>query len=131
MTRGARARRGFPYQNRDPFRETQALVSLDAEIRFAREVTHENVVKLVDCFATPERAYLVLERGGRDLYALLTLRASLPEDRFTEAATRGVGRQLIAAVRHLAGASLAHGDARPPGACSFLGGGTPTPLFHS
>ena len=113
MTRGARARRGFPYQNRDPFRETQALVSLDAEIRFAREVTHENVVKLVDCFATAERVYLVLEHGGRDLYAILTLRAGLPEDHLTEAAARCVGRQLVAAVGALAAVSLAHGDVKP------------------
>ena len=49
----------------------KTLRALSNEIELSRAARHPNIANLVDAIQTETKLYLVLEHGGRDLYALL------------------------------------------------------------
>ena len=74
-----------------------------------RAANHAGICRLFDVMQTPSHIYLVLEKGDRDLYALIDdYPGGCPEN-----VVKSATRILVLALRHCHNAKIAHRDIKP------------------
>ena len=82
---------------------------VNREVRAMRAANHAGVCRLYDVMQTPSHIYLVLEKGDRDLYALIDdYPGGCPEN-----VVKSATRILVLALRHCHNAKIAHRDIKP------------------
>ena len=74
-----------------------------------RATNHAGICRLFDVMQTPSHIYLVLEKGDRDLYALIDDYPGGCPETVVKSATR----VLVLALRHCHNAKIAHRDIKP------------------
>ena len=82
---------------------------VNREVRAMRAANHAGVCRLYDVMQTPSHIYLVLEKGDRDLYALIDDYPGGCPETVVKSATR----ILVLALRHCHNAKIAHRDIKP------------------
>ena len=82
---------------------------VNREVRAMRAANHAGVCRLFDVMQTPSHIYLVLEKGDRDLYALIDDYPGGCPETVVKSATR----ILVLALRHCHNAKIAHRDIKP------------------
>ena len=82
---------------------------VNREVRAMRAANHAGICRLFDVMQTPSHIYLVLEKGDRDLYALIDdYPGGCPEN-----VVKSATRILVLALRHCHNAKIAHRDIKP------------------
>ena len=82
---------------------------VNREVRAMRAANHAGICRLFDVMQTPSHVYLVLEKGDRDLYALIDdYPGGCPEN-----VVKSATRILVLALRHCHNAKIAHRDIKP------------------
>ena len=82
---------------------------VNREVKAMRAANHAGICRLFDVMQTPSHIYLVLEKGDRDLYALIDeYPGGCPE-----AVVKSATRVLVLALRHCHNAKIAHRDIKP------------------
>ncbi len=82
---------------------------INREVRAMRTANHAGICRLFDVMQTPSHIYLVLEKGDRDLYALIDdYPGGCPEN-----VVKSATRILVLALRHCHNAKIAHRDIKP------------------
>ena len=82
---------------------------VNREVKAMRAANHAGICRLFDVMQTPSHIYLVLEKGDRDLYALIDdYPGGCPEN-----VVKSATRILVLALRHCHNAKIAHRDIKP------------------
>ena len=82
---------------------------VNREVKAMRAANHAGICRLFDVMQTPSHIYLVLEKGDRDLYALIDDYPGGCPETVVKSATR----VLVLALRHCHNAKIAHRDIKP------------------
>ena len=82
---------------------------VNREVKAMRAANHAGICRLFDVMQTPSHIYLVLEKGDRDLYALIDDYPGGCPETVVKSATR----VLVLALRHCHNMRIAHRDIKP------------------
>jgi len=82
---------------------------VNREVKAMRAANHAGICRLFDVMQTPSHVYLVLEKGDRDLYALIDEYPGGCPETVVKSATR----VLVLALRHCHNMRIAHRDIKP------------------
>ncbi|KAM7446260.1 Serine/threonine-protein kinase 36 [Porites harrisoni] len=89
-------------------RSEKELKNLQREIDIMRNLEHENIIKLLDSFATPKEVCVVTEYAEGELFQVLEDDGSLPEQQ-----VRKIACQLVKALYYLHSHRILHRDMKP------------------
>lgn len=82
---------------------------IESEVTILNLVNHPNIIELIDVFDLPEEKYLVTEyvKGG-DLFDAIAV-----DTKYTEGVSRGMVRDMTAALKYLHDKMIVHRDIKP------------------
>ena len=98
---------------KDKIVEARDVYRINNEIKILSEISHPNIVQLEDVIHTNKFLYIVMKRGGEDLFEYVTKRRERGQGPMPIATIRSILAQLVSSVSFLHAEGICHRDLKP------------------
>ena len=98
---------------KDKLVEARDVCRINNEIKILSEISHPNIVQLEDVIHTNKFLYIVMKRGGEDLFEYVTKRRERGQGPMPTATIKSILAQLVSSLSFLHAEGICHRDLKP------------------